>query len=81
MPSEDWSCSVYPTNNRHSKYIYVISETLLNTDLVEIVRKSISIQPNWGMKFSVMATDATKFNLGLDASDISGNFIKSSRTF
>ncbi|XP_035704873.1 uncharacterized protein LOC118434776 [Folsomia candida] len=71
MPSEDWSCSVYPAPNyRQEKFIYVISETFLNSDLVEIVRKSISILPNWGMKFSVMAKDMSRFNLGLDVSDI-----------
>src|SRR5207245_1551121 len=48
-----------------------ISETMLNSDMVEIVRKSITVHSNWAMKFSIMSRDMSHFNLGLGATDTS----------
>jgi hypothetical protein len=73
MPTEDWSVNVYPSPNPEKKgsQILTISETMLNSDKIEIVRKSITVHSNWAMKFSIMSRDMSHFNIGLGTTDIS----------
>jgi len=72
MPSEDWSVNVYPSFNKDSKnQICTISETILNSDMVEIVKKSITVHSTWAMKFSLFSRDMSHFNLGLGVTEMS----------